>query len=188
MKAVRQFVVGGGLFFGFLVLVLGFVSPTVVRAAVEKITTVFVTNDAANAIPVSVINTPAPSQFVTLWRTALSNDGLRQQFANGDTADEDYVVPAGMVLVITDIDVVFRRTPAEAATTANFFLTSTEPSVSGTPIRARLMATLDGEGNGRDSQHLQTGIVIASGTALGDNMPDTSFDAVMLRGYLAPEN
>lgn len=187
MKAVRQFVVGGGMIFGVFLLVLGFFSPTVVRAVAEKITTVFVTNDAANAIPVNVIN-GHPSQFVTLSRVALSSAGYRQQFANGATADEDYSIPAGLVLVITDIDVVFRRTPADAGATASFFLTSTDPLVSGTPIRARLSATLNAEGNGSDAQHLQTGIVIAAGTALGDTMSASSFDAVMLRGYLANEN
>lgn len=188
MKAVRQFVVGGGLFFGSLVLVLGFVYPTVVRAAVEKITTVFVTNDAANAVPVNVINAPAPSQFVTLFRTSLSSGGYRQQFANGVFDENDYVVPDGLVLVITDIDVVFRRTPADAGTTASLFLTSIDGSVTGGRIRARLMATLNAEGEGSDGQHLQTGIVIASGNALGDNTSPLNFDGVTVRGYLASAN
>lgn len=187
MKAVRQFVVGGGLFFGVLVLVLGFVSPTVVRAAVEKITTVFVTNDAANAVPVSVINTPAPGQFVTLVRLAPASGGYRQQFANGDSDSVDFTVPAGSVLVITDIDVVIRRTPADAGATVNFFLQSLDPS-AGTSTRARLLATLNGNGDGTESQHLQTGIVVASGDQLGDNMPAASLDVATVRGYLAPEN
>ena len=186
MKAVKQYV-GGGVFFGVLVLVLGFLFPISARAVAEKITEVFVANDAANAIPVNVISR-SPSQFVTLTRVALSSGGYRQQFANGAEDENDYGIPAGMVLVITDIDVVFRRTPADAGQSASFFLTSTDPAVSGTPIRARLLATLNGEGHGSDSQHLQTGIVVASGTTLGDNMSTSSFDAVTLRGYLANAN
>ena len=187
MKSVKQYV-GGGVFFGVLVLALGFLSPTSVRAVAEKITTVFVTNDAANAIPVHVTNSPAPSQFITLTRLAPASGGYRQQFANGTSDGADYVVPAGLVLVITDIDVVFRRAPADAGTTASFFLQSTDPSVPGTATRARLQSTLNGEGDGNDSQHLQTGIVFASGLSLSDNMSASTFDVATVRGYLAAEN
>ena len=187
MKAVKQFVAGGGMFFGVLVLVLAFLSPTAVRAVAEKVMTVFVTNDAAHAVPVNVINR-SPSQFVTLTRLAAASGGYRQQFANGATDDNDYSIPAGLVLVITDIDVVFRRGPGDAGQTASVFLTSTDPLLPGTPIRARLQTTLNGEGNGSDGQHLQTGIVISAGTSLSDNMSTSSFDSVTLRGYLASDN
>jgi len=184
MEAVKQYV-GGGVFFGVLVLVLGFVSPTSVRAVAEKITTVFVTNDAANPVPVNVVNRP-PSQFVTLVRLGPFNEGYRQQFANGDTDSQQFSIPAGFVLVITDIDVVFRRIPADAGKSGTYFLTSTD-AASGTVTRARLMTTLNSEGEGIDGQHLQTGIVIVSTSTLGDTIPDSSFDVATLRGYLAAD-
>ena len=181
MKTVRQYVGGGVFFFGVLVFVLGVISPTVARAVAEKITSVVVANDAGSPIPVAVVNTPAPNQFVTLTRLSASSAGYRQQFANGDSENVDYSVPAGSVLVVTDIEVVFRRGPGAAGQTAFYFLTNGA-------IRTRLHAALDLDGNGGASRHLQTGIVIDNQFPFLDNLPVSSFDAVILRGYLASEN
>jgi hypothetical protein len=201
---------------GLLVCSLALSSTTVVQAVVEKTASVFVTNDSAHAVPVAVTNLPAvqgvsgsvavsnfpatqqvtgtvttvgraPSEFVTLVHVAL-DDGFRRQFSNGAFDSSDFVIPAGKVLVITDINLTFRRGLAEAGTTAEYFLRSSD-GTAGTFTRARLQTTLNGESRGGTAQHYQTGIVFASTSALIDNIDSvTSFDVAELRGYLADDN
>jgi hypothetical protein len=203
---------------GLFLLSLALSMTSVVGAVSEKIGGVFVTNGAANPVPVQVTNPPAvqdvagtvavsnfpatqhvagtlsllgrpPSEHVTLVHLAPSNAGYVQQSATGQLVAGDFVIPAGQVLVITDIEITFRRGAAEAGNTASYFLETTDPSFVGVAIRARLMATLNAEGNGSDDRHLQTGIVFPSTVSLQDNLSSVaSFDVAVLRGYLVAES
>jgi hypothetical protein len=191
-------------------------STTVVQAVVDKTTSVFVTNDSAHAVPVNVMNLPAvqqvsgsvavsnfpatqqvagtvntvgraPSELVTLVHLALSNAGYLRQFPNGASDSSDFAIPPGKVLVITDINVTFRRGPGDAGKTAGYFLQSID-ATAGSAVRARLQTTLNGEAQGGAAQHYETGIVFASTAALYDNLSGGSFDVAELRGYLADDN
>jgi len=185
----RYALTAGGLLLCLLTLAFAFSSATVVRAVADKITSVFVTNDAAHPVPVAgtltLLGRP-PSEFVTLVHLAPSNAGYLEQFPDGSSAGTDYVVPEGRVLVLTDADVVFRRGPGEAGMTVNYLLHSNTPSATGT--RLRLLTTLNVEGDGSEGQHLQSGIVLSPGTTLNDNLPVASFGVATLRGYLADDN
>jgi len=191
---------------GLLLCSLALSPSTVVQAVVDKASNVFVTNDSANAVPVDVTNLPAvqavsgtvavsnfparrgPSEFVTLVHLAPSSAGYRRQFSNGASDGSDFAIPAGKVFVVTDINVIFRRGPAEAGTTAEYFLQSDDAG-AGTATRARLQTTLNGEAQGAASEHYQTGIVFASTSALIDNLPAaSSLDVAEVRGYLADDN
>lgn len=188
MERLKRYLLAtGGLLLCSMTLAVVFSSPTVVRAVADKITDVFVTNDASHPVPVAVTKGRPASEFVTLMHLAASNAGYIQQFPNGQFAEADVIVPDGRVLVVTDANVVFRRNPLEAGQTVTYLLTSQNPSAPGTPIRLRLLTTLNAEGNGSDGQHLQTGAVIASGSRFDDNLP-ASFDVATLRGYLADDN
>jgi hypothetical protein len=197
----RYALIAAGLFLCSLALS----STTVVQAVTEKVTSVFVTNDSANAIPVSVTNSPAvqevsgtvavnnfpgraPSEYVTLVHLAPSNAGYLRQFSNGAFDSSDFAIPAGKVLVVTDINVTFRRGPLEAGKTAEYFLRSAD-GTAGTLTRARLQTTLNGESEGYSAEHYQTGIVFASTSVLVDNLSAaSSFDVSEVRGYLADDN
>jgi hypothetical protein len=129
-----------------------------------------------------------PGKHVTLVHFGISNAGYRRQFASGESADNDFVVPAQQLLVVTDIEVTFRRTPADAGETVNYYLENTGPAVQSPAIRARLQATLNAEGNGSAERQVLSGIVIGSGSILQDNLPDTdTFDVAVVRGYLLAE-
>jgi acetyl esterase/lipase len=92
----------------------------------------------AHAVPVSVTNLPAvqdvsgtvavgnfpatqqvtgtlttvgraPSEYVTLVHLAPSGSGYVRQFPNAALDSVDFAIPGGRVLVVTDINVIFRR-------------------------------------------------------------------------------
>ena len=162
-------------------------APGTIAASADK--DVVVTNGTANPVPVAVTNPDRPaSRQVTLVHLAASGSGYVQQLATGEFVPGDYVIPAGQALLITDIEVTFRRSPVQAGKTAGYFLENTDPSFVGTAIRARLEATLNSEGNGADDRHLQTGILFPSTVTLRDSLPASSFDVAVLRGYLVPQN
>jgi len=170
-----------------LALCLAFSATGALAANTDK--DVVVTNGAANPVPVSVTNADRPSsRQVTLVHLAPSSSAYVQQLPTGEFAAADYVIPAGQMLVITDIEVTFRRGLGEAGKSASYFLENTDSSTGGTAIRARLHATLNAEGDGEDDRHLQTGILFPSTSTLKDSLPVASFDAAVLRGYLVPQN
>ena len=170
-----------------LVAALVLSATSAVAASADK--DVVVTNGAANPVPVTVTNPDRPSgRQVTLVHLAPSSAGYVQQLATGESTAGDYVIPAGQILVITDIEVTFRRGSGEAGQSASYFLENTDSTVGGTAIRARLHATLNAEGDGEDDRHLQTGILFPSTSTLKDSLPASSFDAAVLRGYLVPQN
>ena len=128
-----------------------------------------------------------PSEHVTLVRNAAASGGYRRQGANGVYASSDFVIAPNQVLVITDVEVIFRRA-TEPNQSVQFFLESNDSTAPGIAIRARLFTTLDGDGFGAVSERIQAGIVIASTSSLTDNMPATSFDVATVRGYLVADN
>jgi hypothetical protein len=129
-----------------------------------------------------------PGKHVTLVHFGISSAGYRRQLATGESATTDFVVPDQQLLVVTDIEVTFRRTSADAGETVNYYLENTGPDVPSTVIRARLQATLNGEGMGSAERQILSGIVFAGGSILQDNLPDTdTFDVATVRGYLLPE-
>jgi hypothetical protein len=176
---------------GLLLCSLALSSTAVVQAVADKAASVFVTNDSAHAVPVTGTVTTvghAPSELITLVHLAPSNAGYLRQFPNGASDSSDFAIPAGKVFVVTDINVTFRRGLAEAGTTAEYFLQSTD-ATAGTATRARLQTTLNGEAQGGAAQHYQTGIVFASTASITDNLlAASSFDVAELRGYLADDN
>jgi len=186
MEALKRYVVVAA---ALLLCAFALSSTTVVRAVADKVGSVFVSNDVANAVPVLVTNGErAPSSHVTVVHLAPSNAGYRQQFADGSSAGADFAIPPGQVLVVTDIEVTFRRGAAAAGQTASYFLQSTDATVPGQQTRARLQATLNAEGNGADTRHLQTGIVFAATNSLTDSLPAiNTFDVAVLRGYLTAD-
>ena len=130
-----------------------------------------------------------PRAHVTLVHSSPSNAGYVRQLADGSYAANDFVVPAQQLLVVTDVEVTFRRTAADAGETVSYYLESTLPAQPSPAIRARLQATLNSEGNASAERQILSGIIIASGASLVDNLPElNTFDVAVVRGYLLPTN
>jgi hypothetical protein len=99
--------------------------------------------------------------------------------ARGDPGDgEEFVVPNGKFLVVTDVDWSCSAGPPESMQTLRVIIAENRTAFESTVI-------LNHQGSGGASEAMTSGFVVASGVILTvDIVPGAHLDAIIIRGYL----
>lgn len=142
---------------------------------------VIVTNTPDNPALVAEAGTHtgrAPSEHVTLYR--LGGGTLQRVSAQGVPSGEQFVVPAGKVLVVTDLSWTAAGAATNAGSAATFRI------LNGGQIVHLSTAIIGGNGVAGASESMTSGIVFAPGSSVTWATTTISGLDVSVHGYLAP--
>lgn len=145
-------------------------------------------DELSNAVAALGGSSPSPGQFVSLSMSPFADDctNVGKKFdtlLNADGTSEPFEIPAGMVLVINDVEILgFGITPGEQVQTRIF--TGVGLNVNSV---ARLETEADADGRTFDIFSFTPGVVVASGGEVCVNNSENATNSGNLRGYLAVE-
>src|SRR5512138_308773 len=147
---------------------------------VVNVPTVNVGNTALDPVLVHSVDTHLgrpTADLVTLGR--LSGGTLRRISADGTPENTEFVVPVGLVLIVTDFSWTEGGDPATVAgSSATFRL------LNGASIVHVTAATLGSNGQGGSSEAMTSGIAFAAGSSVRWQTTTASAFDVAVHGYL----
>ena len=165
-----------------------------------------VVNSTANPVPTKIVNgitAPVPAKIVNASSAPVqirdvdgarasnivtlfsSGDVFRKELPDGTFSSNEYAVPVGQVLIVTDVEWSVFRSPAYSDTGVTLRLyISGHASI---PIYTSHLF-VDSNNQGASSESMETGFTVAHGAKIQISGLGGHFyiDSVILHGYLVP--